>query len=1084
MAVNIILTVAGQGSGSGGESREFAYSLIDPTPPLTTLSLDDVTGVTSYLWEILNQPIGASASLSSSSAASPTFTPTATAWGTYLIRCTIIRNSVQEIGTVALSFWTPIKDMRFPAAGEKTEFSTTNGWMEAEHDFYEIVDNLSMTGYWSRNSTRLHPLYTGDTLQVGQGNISYPSYAYESDPDCGRYLYGTGIEAFACSGNAQILFGSDGNPYIKAVDGHNILTIGNYKTIGGGEAELLIEADGNATTDGAIINFNAKSTSTKTSVINILSDSDNGITDLNLSSDCGTTGTSSDVDITAYGGDATINITAIQTGSNNAAINIVSNKDIAISATESLTLYSDVNKASLVLYPSTNGEIRFSSNYIYTNWTNKYITLSDSAAEETTYTSNFGQISIFAALNYLYSSGGGGGGVTLDGAYDFGGSGAGRIITADSGAISISVPNSSGNSALSITQNDTTNNPISLLIDNSGTGNPITLDGSGTLSIYATDNLGVISAAELHFTDVHTEGGGSTWGWSYMPFSEDDNEWSIARALLGDSEGSLLALIAAAAAYGSGGLDEAYDFGGAGVGKSVTVDSGSISFSVPSSGTNGALDLSNLESTNTNELLGIYNDAALSTGYSIFIQGDAGGTETDYNELGHQIWSPDSLTIGHGDDTDGASNSRSYTNYHFREVDVAPWCSATMRAESGSSWADYAYVRVYSSSTPAIQLSTTGTINIYDGYESGSTWTGSSMAWSSSSASWTSIQALITAQGTEQSLFGAILAAAATGGGGSVSRPDTEILWGTGSGYSSEGNFTYNDAYNQLRIINNNSLTNWYDTNAASILLQGTATQGNAVVANGDLILGSLHSTVDNTTTLVAKNDGAYVPTVQISALPTSGNIGGVVNILADHNGTITNGSIEIRTLGYGGEGSGSGVIDIISESESSGFGNYNSEINLRIKNTSTDYGLSIDGTGATTVLATFDCPVQFDAGADFNDTYVSNFKAVDYSTSYSNTVVTNAFTFDPDNGINQRVSFSANTTWSLTTPAGCTRTTLWVKNTGGSAYTLTLTGGPTVTWFGGETDGFSIPASSDAVVTIIYDTTNSWAIGVSQEYV
>lgn len=67
-----------------------------------------------------------------------------------------------------------------------------------------------------------------------------------------------------------------------------------------------------------------------------------------------------------------------------------------------------------------------------------------------------------------------GGGNTLDQAYDQGGAGSGRSITADSGAVSITVTDTSNNAALTLTQNDTTNNPQTLAITNTGTGDTIT----------------------------------------------------------------------------------------------------------------------------------------------------------------------------------------------------------------------------------------------------------------------------------------------------------------------------------------------------------------------------------------------------------------------------------------------------------------------------------------------------------------------------------------------------------------------------------------------------------------------------------
>jgi len=85
---------------------------------------------------------------------------------------------------------------------------------------------------------------------------------------------------------------------------------------------------------------------------------------------------------------------------------------------------------------------------------------------------------------------------TLDFAYDAGGAGLGRSITADAGAVTITVPDNSSCRVLELTQNDTTNDPDALLITNAGTNASIQLAGatrwiesdSGSLRIQMTAN--------------------------------------------------------------------------------------------------------------------------------------------------------------------------------------------------------------------------------------------------------------------------------------------------------------------------------------------------------------------------------------------------------------------------------------------------------------------------------------------------------------------------------------------------------------------------------------------------------------------
>ncbi len=81
-----------------------------------------------------------------------------------------------------------------------------------------------------------------------------------------------------------------------------------------------------------------------------------------------------------------------------------------------------------------------------------------------------------------------GGGVTLDGAYDFGGPGVGRSIIADTGAVTITVPDTSNNSVLELVQNDVTNNPIGLSVVNTGIGNTSFFDTDGNGSSIVIDS--------------------------------------------------------------------------------------------------------------------------------------------------------------------------------------------------------------------------------------------------------------------------------------------------------------------------------------------------------------------------------------------------------------------------------------------------------------------------------------------------------------------------------------------------------------------------------------------------------------------
>lgn len=104
---------------------------------------------------------------------------------------------------------------------------------------------------------------------------------------------------------------------------------------------------------------------------------------------------------------------------------------------------------------------------------------------------------------------------TLDQAYDSGGAGVGRSITADTGAVAITVPVAANNRGLEITQNDTTNNPQCLGLANAGTGAHIgvlTLDqdlrlaANGTGLISLTSSAKLINQTELRFMELTANG--------------------------------------------------------------------------------------------------------------------------------------------------------------------------------------------------------------------------------------------------------------------------------------------------------------------------------------------------------------------------------------------------------------------------------------------------------------------------------------------------------------------------------------------------------------------------------------------------
>ena len=105
-----------------------------------------------------------------------------------------------------------------------------------------------------------------------------------------------------------------------------------------------------------------------------------------------------------------------------------------------------------------------------------------------------------------------------------------------------------------------------------------------------------------------------------------------------------------------GSLDDAYDYGGSGLGRTITADSGSVRFVVPDAANNAALDLSNSDVTNHPNTLQITRNtiptSVPSDSFSIFLTGSAN----------QSIFSDQVLYVGAVEES---SYSYAYTKYHF-----------------------------------------------------------------------------------------------------------------------------------------------------------------------------------------------------------------------------------------------------------------------------------------------------------------------------------------------------------------------------------------------------------------------------------
>jgi len=150
---------------------------------------------------------------------------------------------------------------------------------------------------------------------------------------------------------------------------------------------------------------------------------------------------------------------------------------------------------------------------------------------------------------------------------------------------------------------------------------------------------------QVQFADVNVVG--STWAGtqSYLELSDSQAEWSTLHTNF-TSGSSLISMLNTLFASGGGTLDDAYDFGGAGSGRTIDADSGAVRITVDDTDNNNVLELQSRETTNNNNLLVLENQTSGSSNpdeaCDIYITG------TDSKIIAHNV---DSLLVSAVSDT-------------------------------------------------------------------------------------------------------------------------------------------------------------------------------------------------------------------------------------------------------------------------------------------------------------------------------------------------------------------------------------------------------------------------------------------------
>ena len=141
---------------------------------VANLSNSNNTDVLTWFWEFVSVPPGSSATMLTPTSSTASFTPDIV--GSYLIKLTVTGASDSDIDEAIGAVLTPNLSIRIPAAGEETEFDSIQGWAEAIHTAMIALDTTASSTHAIGGST-----HTTSTLAQLNTKISDATLDDSSD---------------------------------------------------------------------------------------------------------------------------------------------------------------------------------------------------------------------------------------------------------------------------------------------------------------------------------------------------------------------------------------------------------------------------------------------------------------------------------------------------------------------------------------------------------------------------------------------------------------------------------------------------------------------------------------------------------------------------------------------------------------------------------------------------------------------------------------------------------------------------------------------------------------------------------------
>lgn len=490
---------------------------------------------TSYLWEIISQAPGEDITITNPTSHTCQF-DLATRYG-YLVRLTVNAGELDEsIQTRYIGVPLENSGGLLPALNETNQDNSQspyNGERGTEHKLNDTLSRLDSGSLWQyqSNGDYIYPRTVTSRVHVANGSLASPALGFRNDVDTGIYLPSVGAMSF-CGGGAEIFraYIDSSDPVIEAqgVANLKVRNVGNPSGIE--VATHVLSQTSNGDPNGAAVYVTGDAYDSTSAKTHVIAQTPGGVADAVLkASTVGVGGGTADILVSATGaGQNDVAIVSETTGAFSANVSVSgsssgSTSDVSISATGntgatgSLKSVSGAGNATLDLeadgtdaasYVSIGGDhcrVRFTDYLrVGSSYAASHLYVANAQSEWDNYSGRYGDVSL---LNSIYQAGT----QTLHSAWSNG-----DTITANGTPLTVEVDSGQSNDVVSIDQNST-GDGLAVSVANVNTSSWLSLYNGASLSM----SIGMYSDDGIH---IATGGNGDAHGSNTFIFTTESNK--------------------------------------------------------------------------------------------------------------------------------------------------------------------------------------------------------------------------------------------------------------------------------------------------------------------------------------------------------------------------------------------------------------------------------------------------------------------------------------------------------------------------------------------------------------------------------